>query len=44
MEDAGGKTAEDVAEEYLNELIQRNLVHVVRCDFDGNFKNLCLNS
>lgn len=29
------KTAEEVAEEYLSELIQRNLVHVSDWDFDG---------
>lgn len=28
-------TAEEVAEDYLNELIQRNLVHVSNWDFDG---------
>ncbi|KAH7842444.1 hypothetical protein Vadar_005365 [Vaccinium darrowii] len=31
----GGETAEEVAERYLNELIERNLVHATRLDFDG---------
>ncbi|CAI9756789.1 unnamed protein product [Fraxinus pennsylvanica] len=34
-----GKTAEEVAEDYLNQLIMRNLVHVSRRNFDGRPKN-----
>lgn len=30
-----GETLEEVAEYYLKELIERNLVHISRCDFDG---------
>ncbi|KAL8462089.1 hypothetical protein ACS0TY_033244 [Phlomoides rotata] len=33
------KTAEEVAEEYLIELIQRNLVHVTDWEFDGRPRN-----
>ncbi|GFP97009.1 disease resistance protein rpm1 [Phtheirospermum japonicum] len=33
------QTAEEVAEDYLNELINRNLVHVSKWDFDGRPKN-----
>ncbi|KAI3456764.1 hypothetical protein Pfo_013427 [Paulownia fortunei] len=33
------KTAEEVAEDYLNELIHRNLVHVSNWDFDGRPRN-----
>ncbi|XP_012849297.1 PREDICTED: disease resistance protein RPM1-like isoform X1 [Erythranthe guttata] len=33
------KTAEEVAEGYLKELIQRNLVHVSNRDFDGKPRN-----
>ncbi|KAL7130723.1 hypothetical protein ABFS83_13G152900 [Erythranthe nasuta] len=32
-------TAEEVAEDYLDELIQRNLVHVSNYDFDGKPRN-----
>ncbi|CAA3031382.1 disease resistance RPM1-like [Olea europaea subsp. europaea] len=34
-----GKTAEEVAEDYLNQLIMRNLVHVSGRNFDGRPKN-----
>ncbi|KAK3200171.1 hypothetical protein Dsin_023586 [Dipteronia sinensis] len=34
----GGKTLEDVAEDYLNELIGRNLVVVSKWDFDGQVR------
>ncbi|KAL7130725.1 hypothetical protein ABFS83_13G153000 [Erythranthe nasuta] len=35
----GMQTAEEVAEGYLDELIQRNLVHVSNYDFDGKPRN-----
>ncbi|KAK3200175.1 hypothetical protein Dsin_023590 [Dipteronia sinensis] len=35
IKERGGKTLEDVAEDYLNELIGRNLVVVSKWDFDG---------
>ncbi|GMN27190.1 hypothetical protein TIFTF001_040996 [Ficus carica] len=34
----GGKTLEEIAEEYLNELIRRNLVQVLRNDSNSGFK------
>ncbi|KAL2475951.1 Disease resistance protein RPM1 [Abeliophyllum distichum] len=36
-----GKTAEEVAEDYLNELILRNLVHVSSWNFDGRRPKNC---
>ncbi|KAK0602465.1 hypothetical protein LWI29_033657 [Acer saccharum] len=38
IKERGGKTLEDVAEDYLNELIGRNLVDVSKWDFDGRVK------
>ncbi|KAK6148432.1 hypothetical protein DH2020_019344 [Rehmannia glutinosa] len=43
-----GQTAEEVAEDYLNQLIHMNLVHVSKWDFDGrprccHVQNLVLN-
>ncbi|KAL3506662.1 hypothetical protein ACH5RR_032044 [Cinchona calisaya] len=37
-----GRTMEEVAEGYLNELVNRNLIHVVRYNDDGSFKSGCL--
>ncbi|KAK6148202.1 hypothetical protein DH2020_019114 [Rehmannia glutinosa] len=34
-----GQTAEEVAEDYLNQLIHMNLVHVSKWDFDGRPRN-----
>ncbi|KAL2245181.1 disease resistance protein RPM1-like [Sesamum indicum] len=34
------KTAEEIAEDYLDELIQRNLVHVSNWDFDGRPRSI----
>ncbi|KAK4852726.1 hypothetical protein QYF36_026539 [Acer negundo] len=38
IEERGGKTPEDVAEDYLNELIGRNLVEVSKFDIDGRVR------
>lgn len=37
-----GRTMEEVAEGYLNELVNRNLIRVVRYNDDGSFKSGCL--
>ncbi|XP_052182178.1 disease resistance protein RPM1-like isoform X2 [Diospyros lotus] len=42
VKEVTGKTLEEVGEDYLSELIDRNLVHVNEVDFDGRPKTCCV--
>ncbi|KAI3445128.1 hypothetical protein Pfo_001793 [Paulownia fortunei] len=37
-----GRTVEEVAEGYLNELVNRNLIRLVRSNDDGSVKSMCV--